>query len=185
MSTFYLFQSNTNRGGLSLGRTFSRHWQPIKGRAQKENVGTVPKQGAFFLRASLMCIHKQRPRPINEVPFSVPPKSNLCTRYIDCAPVSQKKKQSIRKAMCSTIFPSQQKNGNICLFHEKVFCKQFCAAPWGKRYICLGRQTTQVCLSIVGQNETSQELRMLSSVTINCQVLTKIVMKPGSQLSVL
>ena len=33
-------------------------------------------------------------------------------------------------------------------------------------------------------NETSQELRMLSSVTINCQV-TKIVMNPGSQLSVL
>ena len=32
--------------------------------------------------------------------------------------------------------------------------------------------------------ETSQELRMLSSVTINCQV-TKIVINPGSQLSVL
>ena len=32
--------------------------------------------------------------------------------------------------------------------------------------------------------QTSQELRMLSSVTINCQV-TKIVMEPGSQLSVL
>ena len=32
--------------------------------------------------------------------------------------------------------------------------------------------------------KTSQELRMLSSVTINCQV-TKIVTKPGSQLSVL
>ena len=32
--------------------------------------------------------------------------------------------------------------------------------------------------------QTSQELRMLSSVTINCQV-TKIVMNPGSQLSVL
>ena len=32
--------------------------------------------------------------------------------------------------------------------------------------------------------ETSQELRMLSSVTINCQV-TMIVMNPGSQLSVL
>ena len=32
--------------------------------------------------------------------------------------------------------------------------------------------------------KTSQELRMLSSVTINCQV-TKIVMNPGSQLSVL
>ena len=30
--------------------------------------------------------------------------------------------------------------------------------------------------------ETSQELRMLSSVTINCQI-TKIVMNPGSQLS--
>ena len=33
-------------------------------------------------------------------------------------------------------------------------------------------------------NKTSQELRMLSSVTINCQV-TKIVINPGSQLSVL
>ena len=32
--------------------------------------------------------------------------------------------------------------------------------------------------------QTSQELRMLSSVTINCQV-TKIVIYPGSQLSVL
>ena len=32
--------------------------------------------------------------------------------------------------------------------------------------------------------KTSQELRMLSSVTINCQV-TKIVMNSGSQLSVL
>ena len=31
-------------------------------------------------------------------------------------------------------------------------------------------------------NKTSQELRMLSSVTINCQV-TKIVMNSGSQLS--
>ena len=30
--------------------------------------------------------------------------------------------------------------------------------------------------------ETSQELQMLSSVTINCQV-TKIVINPGSQLS--
>ena len=30
--------------------------------------------------------------------------------------------------------------------------------------------------------ETSQELRMLSSVTINCQI-TKIVMNSGSQLS--
>ena len=30
--------------------------------------------------------------------------------------------------------------------------------------------------------KTSQELRMLSSVTINCQV-TKIVINPGSQLS--
>ena len=33
-------------------------------------------------------------------------------------------------------------------------------------------------------HKTSQELRMLSSVTINCQV-RKIVMNPGSQLSVL
>ena len=32
--------------------------------------------------------------------------------------------------------------------------------------------------------KTSQELRMLSSVTINCQV-TKFVINPGSQLSVL
>ena len=30
-------------------------------------------------------------------------------------------------------------------------------------------------------NKTSQELRMLSSVTINCQI-TKIVMNSGSQL---
>ena len=32
------------------------------------------------------------------------------------------------------------------------------------------------------RNKTSQELRMLSSVTINCQI-TKIVMNSGSQLS--
>ena len=31
-------------------------------------------------------------------------------------------------------------------------------------------------------DKTSQELRMLSSVTLNCQI-TKIVMNPGSQLS--
>ena len=42
-----------------------------------------------------------------------------------------------------------------------------------------------ITYNIVGDNDkTSQELRMLSSVTINCQV-AKIVMKPGSQLSVL
>ena len=40
-----------------------------------------------------------------------------------------------------------------------------------------------VCLwSIIFVLKTSQELRMLSSVTINCQV-TKIVMNSGSQLS--
>ena len=44
------------------------------------------------------------------------------------------------------------------------------------------------CLSIVVNflsvvnNKTSQELRMLSSVTLNCQA-TKIVMNSGSQLS--
>ena len=35
---------------------------------------------------------------------------------------------------------------------------------------------------IVVKIQTSQELRMLSSVTLNCQV-TKIVMNSGSQLS--
>ena len=35
---------------------------------------------------------------------------------------------------------------------------------------------------LIGLEETSQELRMLSSVTLNCQV-TMIVMKSGSQLS--
>ena len=34
------------------------------------------------------------------------------------------------------------------------------------------------------RNKTSQELRILSSVTINCQV-TKIVINPGSQFSIL
>ena len=34
----------------------------------------------------------------------------------------------------------------------------------------------------LSKKKTSQELRMLSSVTINCQI-TKIVMKSGSQLS--
>ena len=41
-----------------------------------------------------------------------------------------------------------------------------------------------VMSSDLNVKKTSQELRMLSSVTINCQV-TKIVMNPGSQLSVL
>ena len=35
---------------------------------------------------------------------------------------------------------------------------------------------------VAGDGKTSQELRMLSSVTINCQI-TKIVMNSGSQLS--
>ena len=41
---------------------------------------------------------------------------------------------------------------------------------------------TNITLHI--HQKTSQEVRMLSSVTINCQV-TKIIMIPGSQLSVL
>ena len=43
---------------------------------------------------------------------------------------------------------------------------------------------SQSCLDWIGHflSKTSQELRMLSSVTINCQV-TKIVMNSGSQLS--
>ena len=41
-----------------------------------------------------------------------------------------------------------------------------------------------VCSLGILFSKTSQELRMLSSVTINCQV-TKIVINPGSQLSVL
>ena len=38
--------------------------------------------------------------------------------------------------------------------------------------------------SVANLKKTLQELRMLSSVTINCQI-TKIVMNSGSQLSVL
>ena len=38
------------------------------------------------------------------------------------------------------------------------------------------------CLEFDTRKKTSQELRMLSSVTLNCQV-TKIVMISGSQLS--
>ena len=41
--------------------------------------------------------------------------------------------------------------------------------------------TVAVCACML-TNKTSQELRMLSSVTINCQI-TKIVMNSGSQLS--
>ena len=40
------------------------------------------------------------------------------------------------------------------------------------------------CFIICFETKTSQELRMLSSVTINCQV-TKIVVNLGSQLSAL
>ena len=38
------------------------------------------------------------------------------------------------------------------------------------------------CENVCEFKKTSQELRMLSSVTINCQI-TKIVMNSGSQLS--
>ena len=38
------------------------------------------------------------------------------------------------------------------------------------------------CICQIWREKTSQELRMLSSVTINCQI-TKIVMNSGSQLS--
>ena len=38
------------------------------------------------------------------------------------------------------------------------------------------------CFMYIQRRKTSQELRMLSSVTINCK-LTKIVMNSGSQLS--
>ena len=42
-----------------------------------------------------------------------------------------------------------------------------------------------IFIAVLGEGpKTSQELRMLSSVTINCQI-TKIVMNSGSQLSVL
>ena len=47
-------------------------------------------------------------------------------------------------------------------------------AKHGKKLLILSK--------IVEILKTSQELRMLSSVTINCQV-TKIVMNLGSQLS--
>ena len=46
-------------------------------------------------------------------------------------------------------------------------------------YNCPNSKNYQKCLHC---HKTSQELRMLSSVTINCQV-TKIVMNSGSQLS--
>ena len=47
------------------------------------------------------------------------------------------------------------------------------------------RPNTQNCWdSLEFSIKTSQELRMLSSVAINCQV-AKIVINPGSQLSVL
>ena len=55
------------------------------------------------------------------------------------------------------------------------FMGQFC-----RKFTHLLSVTQNVC----SVKKTSQELRMLSSVTINCQV-TKIVMNSGSQLSVL
>ena len=52
------------------------------------------------------------------------------------------------------------------------------------RHVGLMVESTHVAQSYVGHPipKTSQELRMLSSVTINCQI-TKIVMNSGSQLS--
>ena len=42
--------------------------------------------------------------------------------------------------------------------------------------------TTEQVIQLCQYHKTSQELRMLSSVTINCQI-TKLVMNSGSQLS--
>ena len=62
----------------------------------------------------------------------------------------------------------------ICLF-VFVFYSLGCIRTWG--------QTEEPNTEPFAMDkETSQELRMLSSVTINCQV-TKIVINSGSQLS--
>ena len=55
------------------------------------------------------------------------------------------------------------------------------------QHTCQNQETVtmsviQVNILTMGDQETSQELRMLSSVTIKCQV-TKIVMNSGYQLS--
>ena len=71
-------------------------------------------------------------------------------------------------------------SGNSRLDTKLAFTKQtFSLSPlFGWVYLC-----STFCHSISEEaDKTSQELRMLSSVAINCQV-TKIVMNSGSQLS--
>ena len=76
------------------------------------------------------------------------------------------------------------------LLWMNVFLKMYRTDGWRLKYVLIGRRqvlTTdggKYCKrALEGEFETSQELRMLYSVTINCQV-RKIVINPGSQLSV-
>ena len=67
--------------------------------------------------------------------------------------------------------------------HSFILCFTSFLLPWprlGSKFAALLDNNCPFSLL----HKTSQELRMLSSVTINCQI-TKIVMNSGSQLSVL
>ena len=92
--------------------------------------------------------------------------------------------------------PTLSNDGCFCLQKTSVFCNfyryflsdYFAAAaemsfpPIPSNLVHKGASAKWAKISPKETNKTSQELRMLSSVTINCQI-TKIVMNSGSQLS--
>ena len=61
-------------------------------------------------------------------------------------------------------------------------CARSCFEPYDTEALVKAYSGQAKLPEIRSIKETSQELRMLSSVTINCQI-TKIVMNSGSQLS--
>ena len=73
------------------------------------------------------------------------------------------------------------------LVMEKCWLNHRSLLMWELLRLCLAPLSSTLLQELdsfdIGNMKTSQELRMLSSVTINCQ-LTKIVINPGSQLSV-
>ena len=94
----------------------------------------------------------------------------------------QDQRLTLRVSTSIKYFPSEMKDGNSPVFDQD---SHFLQEAWGR---ACGKPLRQPFLNSHRGNKfqfdlkTSQELRILSSVTINCQV-TKIVMNSGSQLS--
>ena len=85
-------------------------------------------------------------------------------------------------------FCLQMKTSVFCNLYRYFLSDYFAAAaemsfpPIPSNLVHKGASAKWAKISPKETNKTSQELRMLSSVTINCQI-TKIVMNSGSQLS--